>query len=237
MIRRHLLFLIPISLASLFMWKRADALPLKRDPHPSIPIYRGNTEFSEWDEKGRVTVMAFRIGAKGEERDFDLTPAVMADMFTEMERHDARVSAMHLSRAELAEVMTYDGNILDKESHRALIQAGLYAVLWGAQVRCHNILPPGVVLFTSDAFGEDHHTHEQWKQGLTVNDSVKNQELWLPTNKQPIIGYRPVGSSINRMRTDSDPVPSTHIWGQKRTRGALTSSVRGIGFPIEFGHS
>lgn len=74
-----------------------------------------------------------------------ITPAVLADAFALIERHDLRVARIFMNARDYADIRKFGRDILDIESQAALLKTGLQATLWGAQIITSRLVPVGVV--------------------------------------------------------------------------------------------
>lgn len=74
-----------------------------------------------------------------------ITPSVMADAFAEVERHDLRVARVFMNATDYADVRKWGRDVLDMESQKVLLNTGLQATLWGAQIITSRLIPVGYV--------------------------------------------------------------------------------------------
>lgn len=74
-----------------------------------------------------------------------ITGAVMSDAFSLVERHDLRVARVYMNARDYSDVRKWGRDILDPESQRVLLQAGLMATLWGAQIITSRLVPQGTI--------------------------------------------------------------------------------------------
>jgi hypothetical protein len=72
-----------------------------------------------------------------------ISPAVLADAFAEVERHDLRVARIYMNATDYADIRKFGRDILDIESQATLLKTGLQAVLWGAQIITSRLVPTG----------------------------------------------------------------------------------------------
>lgn len=72
-----------------------------------------------------------------------VSPAVLADAFAEVERHDLRVARIYMNAVDYADIRKFGRDILDIESQATLLKTGLQAVLWGAQIITSRLVPTG----------------------------------------------------------------------------------------------
>lgn len=75
----------------------------------------------------------------------------LADAFAEVEEHDIRVARLFFNARDYADIRKFDRDILDIESQANLLNTGLQAVLWGAQIIQSKIVPPGVIYICGEA--------------------------------------------------------------------------------------
>ena len=74
-----------------------------------------------------------------------ITPAVLADAYALIERHDLRVARVYMNARDYADVRKFGRDILDIESQAVLLKTGLQATLWGAQIITSRLVPVGTV--------------------------------------------------------------------------------------------
>jgi len=74
-----------------------------------------------------------------------ISPAILADAFAEIERHDLRVARIYMNAVDYADVRKFGRDILDIESQAILLKTGLQASLWGAQIITSRLVPTGFV--------------------------------------------------------------------------------------------
>lgn len=74
-----------------------------------------------------------------------LSPAVLADAFAEIERHDLRVARVFMNATDYADIRKFGRDVLDIESQAALWKTGLMATIWNAQIIVSRLVPAGVV--------------------------------------------------------------------------------------------
>lgn len=74
-----------------------------------------------------------------------VSPSVLADAFAEIERHDLRVARIFMNPTDYADVRKFGRDILDIESQAMLLNTGLQATLWGAQIITSRLVPVGFV--------------------------------------------------------------------------------------------
>jgi len=72
-----------------------------------------------------------------------ISPAVLADAFAEVERHDLRVARIYMNAVDYADIRKFGRDILDIESQATLLKTGLQATLWGAQIITSRLVPVG----------------------------------------------------------------------------------------------
>lgn len=74
-----------------------------------------------------------------------VSPAVLADAFAEVERHDLRVARIYMNAVDYADIRKFGRDVLDIESQATLLKTGLQATLWGAQIITSRLVPAGFV--------------------------------------------------------------------------------------------
>lgn len=74
-----------------------------------------------------------------------ITPAVLADAYALIERHDLRVARVFMNARDYADIRKFGRDILDIESQAVLLKTGLQATLWGAQIITSRLVPVGTV--------------------------------------------------------------------------------------------
>lgn len=74
-----------------------------------------------------------------------ITPAVLADAYALIERHDLRVARVFMNARDYADIRKFGRDILDIESQAILLKTGLQATLWGAQIITSRLVPVGTV--------------------------------------------------------------------------------------------
>lgn len=74
-----------------------------------------------------------------------VSPAVLADAFAEIERHDLRVARVYMNAVEYADVRKFGRDVLDIESQATLWKTGMMATGWNAQFIVSRLVPAGVV--------------------------------------------------------------------------------------------
>lgn len=79
-----------------------------------------------------------------------ISPAVFADAFGEIERHDLRVARIYMNARDYTDIRKWGRDILDIESQAALLKTGLQAVLWGAQIITSRLVPQGFVYICTE---------------------------------------------------------------------------------------
>ena len=77
-----------------------------------------------------------------------ITGAVLADAFGLIERHDLRVSRVFMNAQDYTDLRKLGRDILDVETQRELLNTGLMATLWGAQIITSRLVPIGTVYVT-----------------------------------------------------------------------------------------
>lgn len=79
-----------------------------------------------------------------------ISSAVLADAFAEIEKHDLRVARIFMNAKDYADIRKFGREILDIESQATLLETGLQATLWGAQVILSRLVPAGFVYVTCE---------------------------------------------------------------------------------------
>lgn len=74
-----------------------------------------------------------------------LSPAILADAFAEIERHDLRVARVYMNATDYADVRKFGRDVLDIESQAMLWKTGMMASGWNAQFVVSRLVPAGVV--------------------------------------------------------------------------------------------
>lgn len=74
-----------------------------------------------------------------------ISGAVMADAYALIERHDLRVARVFMNARDYSDIRKWGRDILDIETQRVLLQTGLQATLWGAQIITSRLVPVGTV--------------------------------------------------------------------------------------------
>jgi len=74
-----------------------------------------------------------------------ISPAVLADAFAEIERHDLRVARVYMNAVDYADVRKFGRDVLDIESQATLWKTGMMATGWNAQFIVSRLVPAGVV--------------------------------------------------------------------------------------------
>ena len=74
-----------------------------------------------------------------------ISPAVLADAFAEIERHDLRVARVYMNATDYADVRKFGRDVLDIESQATLWKSGMMATGWNAQFIVSRLVPAGVV--------------------------------------------------------------------------------------------
>jgi len=74
-----------------------------------------------------------------------ITPSILADAFGEIERHDLRVARVFMNATDYTDIRKFGRDILDPTSQGALLNTGLQATLWGAQIITSRLVPAGFV--------------------------------------------------------------------------------------------
>lgn len=74
-----------------------------------------------------------------------ISPAILADAFAEIERHDLRVARVFMNATDYADIRKFGRDVLDIESQAVLWKTGMMATGWNAQFIVSRIVPAGVV--------------------------------------------------------------------------------------------
>ncbi len=74
-----------------------------------------------------------------------ISPAVLADAFSEIERHDLRVARVYMNATDYADIRKFGRDVLDIESQATLWKTGMMATGWNAQFIVSRLVPAGVV--------------------------------------------------------------------------------------------
>ncbi len=79
-----------------------------------------------------------------------ISPAILADAFAEIERHDLRVARVYMNATDYADVRKFGRDVLDIESQATLWRTGMMATGWNAQFIVSRLVPAGVVYITCE---------------------------------------------------------------------------------------
>lgn len=79
-----------------------------------------------------------------------ISGAVLADAYALIERHDLRVARVYMNARDYADLRKFGRDILDVESQQTLLNTGLQANLWGAQIIVSRLVPVGTVYCTCE---------------------------------------------------------------------------------------
>lgn len=79
-----------------------------------------------------------------------LNPSVMADAFASIEVHDLRVARIFMNPFDYSDIRKWGRDILDPQSQAKLLDTGLQATLWGAQIITSRLVPKGFVYFCTE---------------------------------------------------------------------------------------
>ena len=74
-----------------------------------------------------------------------ISPAVLADAFAEIERHDLRVARVYMNATDYADIRKFGRDVLDIESQATLWKTGMMATGWNAQFIVSRLVPAGIV--------------------------------------------------------------------------------------------
>jgi len=69
----------------------------------------------------------------------------LADAFAEVEKHDLRVARLFMNARDYSDIRKWGRDQLDPVSQKSLLNTGLMAMLWGAEVIVSRIVPIGTV--------------------------------------------------------------------------------------------
>lgn len=72
-----------------------------------------------------------------------LTPAVLADAFAQIENWRLRVARVFLSPRDYADIRKFDRDVLDIESQALLLKTGFQNSIWGAYIVRSSVVPVG----------------------------------------------------------------------------------------------
>lgn len=96
-----------------------------------------------------IAVNGFDSIAGGENPDIPvaapISPAVMAEVFGLVERHDLRVARIFMNARDYVDIRKFGRDILDQETQREILNSGMMATLWGAQIITSRLVPQGTV--------------------------------------------------------------------------------------------
>ena len=79
-----------------------------------------------------------------------VSSSVLADAFAEIEKHDLRVARVFMNARDYADIRKFGREILDIETQRTLLNTGLMASLWGAQIIVSRLVPQGFIYCCTD---------------------------------------------------------------------------------------
>jgi hypothetical protein len=79
-----------------------------------------------------------------------VTSSILADGFSEIEKHDLRVARIYMNAKDYADVRKFGQEILDIQSQADLLKTGLQATLWGAQIIVSRLVPIGTLYICCD---------------------------------------------------------------------------------------
>jgi len=74
-----------------------------------------------------------------------VTPTVLADAFSDVERWDLRVARLFFNAKDYADLRKWGRDVLDIEAQATLLRTGLQAHLWGAQLMVSRKVPVGFI--------------------------------------------------------------------------------------------
>ena len=79
-----------------------------------------------------------------------VTPPVFADAYARIETNDNHVARIFMNAMEYADIRKFGRDILDIETQKILLNTGLLATLWGAQIIVSRIIPVGSIYVTAE---------------------------------------------------------------------------------------
>jgi HK97 family phage major capsid protein len=79
-----------------------------------------------------------------------ISQAVLADAFSEIEKHDLRVARIYMNAKDYSDIRKFGREILDIESQAVLLNTGLQSTLWGAQIIVSRLVPAGFVYLCTE---------------------------------------------------------------------------------------
>lgn len=82
------------------------------------------------------------------------TREVIADLMAPFEEQDKRVAALWINAHELADILKYSSDIFDAVHERAVLQTGLYGVLWNMKIYVSRKIPVGMAKVVTDDDGD-----------------------------------------------------------------------------------
>jgi hypothetical protein len=74
-----------------------------------------------------------------------ISPAILADAFAEIERHDLRVARVFMNAVDYSDIRKFGRDVLDIESQGVLWKSGVMQSGWNAQFIVSRLVPAGVV--------------------------------------------------------------------------------------------
>lgn len=74
-----------------------------------------------------------------------ISSAVLADAWSEIERHDLRVARVFMNARDYSDIRKFGRDILDIESQATLRKTGIMSELWGATIITSRLVPVGTV--------------------------------------------------------------------------------------------
>jgi hypothetical protein len=102
-----------------------------------------------------------------------ISPAILADAFAEIERHDLRVARIYLNATDYADIRKFGRDVLDIESQAQLWKTGLMSTGWNAQFVVSRLVPAGVVYLCAEP---EHFGRIPVKTELTVLSADNTEE-------------------------------------------------------------
>lgn len=107
-----------------------------------------------------------------------LTPGILADAFSELEKLNISVSSINLNSKTYTSVRKWENHLLDIETKETELRKGIMGMIWGAQFIISNKIPDNTVLLLSNSDLEN-------KTGLIL----KLSETTIPEAKELINLY------------------------------------------------
>ena len=102
-----------------------------------------------------------------------ISPAVLADAYAEIERHDLRVARVYMDAIDYADIRKFGRDVLDIESQATLWKTGMMATGWNAQYIVSRLVPAGVIYVCCEP---EHFGRIPVRTELTVLSSDNTEE-------------------------------------------------------------